>query len=131
MDIFLKIIVVVFVTIIMSLALSKNAKEFSVLLSLCVITCIVLSACYFLEPIVATIQEIATLGQIDDVLVSTLLKVTGIGVIAEFSTLLCNDSGNTALGKGVQILAAVVIIWLSLPLFSKLMDIVKNVLAVS
>ena len=35
---------------------------------------------------------------------------------------------DAAMGKGVQILGSVAILWLSLPLFTMLLDIVKNVL---
>ena len=42
--------------------------------------------------------------------------------------MICEDSGNGALGKALQFLASAVILYLSLPLLSKLLDIVEGML---
>jgi hypothetical protein len=44
------------------------------------------------------------------------------------ATLICTDAGNTALAKTVQILTTAMILWLSIPLFESLLDLVQAIL---
>ena len=49
-------------------------------------------------------------------------------MIAEIAALLCSDAGNTSLGKTLNILSGAVILWLSLPIFNKLLELLENIL---
>ena len=131
MNTFFKAVVIVIVAVVLSVSLPKSAKDFSVVMTLGVCACLVIVMCYFLDPIISAFRSLAEVGEIEDSLLAILLKVSGVGIIAEFVTLMCNDSGNSAMGKGVQFLGSVVILWLSLPLFTTLINIVKNVLVSS
>ena len=57
-----------------------------------------------------------------------LLKIVGICFTAEIASLICEDSGNAALGKALQSLAGAVILYLSLPMLTKLLDLVEGIL---
>ena len=57
-----------------------------------------------------------------------MLKAVGIGVISEIAVLICQDSGNAALGKGLQLLATIVVLWLALPLMQGLLELVQKIL---
>ena len=46
----------------------------------------------------------------------------------EITSLICTDAGNAALGKSVQILATCGILWLSIPLFTSLIDLLNKIL---
>lgn len=128
MDTFFKAAVIIVVTVILSVSLPKSAKDFSVIMTLGACACLVFVVCNFLEPIVSVFRNLAEIGRLDSALLEILLKATGIGVLTEFVVLICNDSGNSAMGKGIQLLGSVVVLWLSLPLFTTLMDVVKDVL---
>ena len=52
----------------------------------------------------------------------------GISLLGEICVLFCNDSGNTALGKGVQMLETAAILWLSMPLMEALITLVQKIL---
>ena len=51
-----------------------------------------------------------------------------MGLLAEVTELICIDSGNTALGKGLKILATAVILWMSVPLLSGLISLIEEIL---
>jgi stage III sporulation protein AD len=61
-------------------------------------------------------------------LLAVILKTVGIGIVGELATLICTDAGNTALAKTVQILTTAMILWLSIPLFESLLDLVQAIL---
>lgn len=131
MNTFIKAVVVLVVAVVISASLPKSSKDFSVVMIIGVCACLIIVICNFFEPIISTITQLSVLGNIDNSLFEILLKCSGVTILSEFVTLVCNDSGNSALGKGAQLLGSVVILWLSLPLFTTLMDIVSKVLASS
>jgi stage III sporulation protein AD len=61
-------------------------------------------------------------------LLAVILKTVGIGLIGELAGLICSDAGNAALEKSIQILTTAVILWLSIPLFESLLDLVQAIL---
>ena len=43
-------------------------------------------------------------------------------------SLICSDAGNSALGKTLQILGAVAVLWLSIPLINSLIALLEQIL---
>ena len=82
----------------------------------------------YLSPVVDFLQDLQNLGNLQNELVRILLKVTGIAVLTEITVLLCSDSGNSSLGQSLRLLSAGVILWLSLPVFQALMELVQSTL---
>ena len=128
MEIFFQAAAAVLVTVILVLVLRKQGSEMSVLLSLLVCCMVGCLAAYFLVPVVQFLQRLQKLGALDGTFVNTLLKIVGICFTAEIAGLICEDSGNAALGKVLQFLASAVILYLSLPMLSKLLDLVEGIL---
>lgn len=129
MSIFIKAVVIILVTVIFSLVLPKNAKEFQVILSLGGCALVITAAYSFLSPVVDLLKELTSIGKLNEDTVSILLKATGVGLITEYVVLICQDAGNSALGKMLQVLGSAAILWLSLPLISSLMELVSNLLS--
>lgn len=128
MELFLKILSGVLIIVILSMILSKQGKEFSVLVMIAG-SCIVMIATYtFVEPIIVFLRKLATISKINNELIVTLLKCVGIGLLAELTGLICADSGNSSLGKTVRILSGAVILWLSLPVYTQLIELIENIL---
>lgn len=128
MDDFLKVTAGVIVTLILYLTLSKQGKDFSILLTIAVCSMLVVMATSFLEPILDFVDKLITLGNFDTDVLQTLLKSVGIGLLTEVTSLICADAGNASLGKALQILATVVILWLAIPLFTALINTVEEIL---
>ena len=61
-------------------------------------------------------------------MVKILLKAVGEGLVSEVGALLCTDSGNGSLGKLLQLLGSAVVLWLSLPLFTMLLELIQELL---
>lgn len=128
MDTFVKTVSGVLVAVTVGLALSKNNKDMAMLLVLTVSTMVLSVAITFLEPVFSFFTRLQALGHLNSQLLSTLIKAVGIGMLSEIVSFLCADSGNATLGKALQILATAVILWISLPLFSELLDLIEGML---
>ena len=115
--------------LILSLVLSKQSKDMGLLLTLAVCVLVCLGALEFLEPVMDLVQQLRHLGGLDSEAVSVLLKAAGIGLLSELAGLLCTDAGERALGKVLQILSNAAILWLSLPLFRQIIEMIREVLA--
>lgn len=129
MDTFLKATAAALVVSVLCLSTPKNTKEFSLLLTIaccCLLGAIAITYC---QPVFSFIRKISTLGNLDTDLFRILTKAVGISLISEFVILICNDSGNAATGKVLQFLSTSVILWLSIPLFESLIDLISDVLA--
>ena len=83
---------------------------------------------HYLEPVVDFLQTLEDLGGLDRNMTATLLKAAGIGMVTEIAGLVCKDAGNESLGKVMQLLGTSVILWLSMPLLTALIELLQKIL---
>lgn len=128
MDIFAKVVAGILVAVIFNLTLTKTGKDISVLLSLAACIMVATIAMDFLKDIITFMKDLEKLGKLNNGVLAILLKCVGIGLLAEFTSSVCTDSGNGALGKVLQMMGPVLILWLALPLFTQLLELVESIL---
>lgn len=128
MDIFIKAVAGVLIATVVTLILSKQGKDYSILLVICVCCMVTAVALGYLEEIVEFLQLLQEKGNLNGDLIAILLKAVGIGILSEITCMICTDSGNAAMGKVVQFLSSAVILWLCIPLFTQLIELVESVL---
>jgi stage III sporulation protein AD len=128
MDIFLKIIACIFVSVTVCLVLSKQNKDIATLLSIGVCCMVATVAFSFFQPVIDFLSKLQDLTGVDENLFMILTKTVGIALVGEVASMICNDAGYGAMGKVLQILSACVVLWLSLPLFTKLIELIESVL---
>ena len=119
----------VLIGLILTLVISKQSKDMSLLLTLAVCVLVCLGALEFLEPVTELLRELRRLGGLDSEAVSILMKASLIGLLSELMGLVCADVGEGALGKALQILSNAAVLWLSIPLLRQLITMVGEVLA--
>ncbi len=128
MDILMKAIGGILITVIVSLILNKNSKEYSILLVICVCSTVAILSLHYYEQIFDFVQQLQEYGNLNNEMLIIILKATGTALLTEITVLICQDSGNSALGKVVQMLSSAVIIYLCIPMFSKLLELVDTIL---
>lgn len=128
MDILIKSAAGILIAVVMSLILSRQGKEYAVLLVICVCCMVGAASMIYIEKILSFIKSLESIGNLNSELLSVLFKCVGIGLLSEITTTICTDSGNSALGKMLQILSTSVILWLCIPMFTKLLELVQQVL---
>ena len=131
MSTFFQIIGCVMITVIFGVTLKKHNADIATVLILCVCCMVVSVMANFLEPILAFVREVLQLGRVNTDLLKPVIKATGVGLITEIASLICSDSGNAALGKSIQLLAAAVILYLSMPLLNALLEFMQRMLSVT
>ena len=128
MELYLKGCSAVMIGLLLSLIVGTGRKDFSTLLSLAVCTMVSICALSYLKPVILFLNQLRTLGNLDSEIVRILLKVVGIGALTEGSTMICADAGNSSLGKVLQYLGSSVILWLSIPLFQMMTDLLQRIM---
>lgn len=128
MDNFVRLCAGILLALVLSLILNRQGKEFSALLVTAVCCITVVAAASFLTPLIDFFHFLLEAGSLDQELVAVVLKATGIGLLSEITCTICTDAGNAALGKILQIVASIVILWLSIPLFTSLLELVEDIL---
>lgn len=113
--------------VVLILMLGSN-KEMGTLLSLAVCCMAAIIAMSYLRPVIDFLRTLETLGSLDGELIGILMKAAGIGILTEIAVLVCNDAGNASLGKSVLLLGTAVILWLSLPLLTALVELLQSIL---
>lgn len=128
MDAVLKVVGGALIAVILGLTLRQQGKDVALLLSAAVCCMVVAVGVAYLTPVVDFVRQLQENTGTDPEFLRILLKSVGIGILGEIAGLICADAGNAALGKTVQILTASVILWLSLPLMSTLLELVQKMM---
>ncbi len=128
MDVFFKTIGCAMVALMLCLTLTGIGKDYTLLLatlSCCMVAAVAMA---YLDPVIIFFRDLEALIPLEEDLLEILLKAVGISVIGELAVRICVDSGNSALGKSVQLMTSVTILWISLPLLQALLDLVRQIL---
>lgn len=128
MTLFLQVCGAVVVSVILVLTLKPNRNDIATILAIAVCCMAVLAAMSYLKPVLVFLQTLEELGGLDRTMVKVLLKVTGIGILTEVTGLICKDAGNESMGKSIQLLGTALILYLSVPLFSALIELIQRIL---
>ena len=126
MALYLRAAAAVLIVLVLGQAISQ--KDISLVLSMLAAVMVGLMMLHYLEPVLKFLRELQQLGDLQGNMLEMLLKILGIGILTEITQMVCRDSGNTSLGQAMQLLGTAVILWLSLPIFDALLDIIQKIL---
>ena len=124
MEVFWKCAAAILLAVILELALKKQEKDVSTVLTAAVIVMAAAASLKLLEPVLSLLHRLRQVGNLEENSLSVLLKAAGLGLAAETAGFVCSDAGNEALGRLVRFLGTAAILCLSVPLFSGLLDCV-------
>lgn len=128
MTAFLQATAAVLLAVILIMSIRGQGKDIGLLLSIFVCCALGGLAASFLAPVMDFLHRLQAIGALNQEMLTILLKVVGTALIAEIAILVCADSGNTSMGKALQFLAAAVILWLSLPMLTALLELIEEIL---
>lgn len=114
--------------VVLIMSIRSQGKDIGLLLSIFLCVTLGCLAIGYLKPVIAFLQQLQSVGSLNSEMLGILLKITGIAFVAEIAALVCADAGNAAMGKTLQFLAVAVILYLSLPMLSKLLELVESIL---
>lgn len=127
MELFWKAAAGILMALIFVLTLGKQ-QDMGTLLTIAVCCMTGIAAMQLLGPVLDFLYELQILTYMDGSVLKTLFQLVGIGLIAELVAMICSDAGCASLGKTLQVLASSVILYLSIPIFQSLIDLIQEIM---
>ena len=127
MELFFQVIGAVFLSLILTLMLKQGNPGVAGMLSLLTCVLILILAVGQLRPLADFFHVLEGIINLDSSLLKTLFKAVGISIIAQIAELICTDSGNSAMGKALQLMASAVIICLSIPMITAFLELIEEI----
>ena len=128
MDIFWKTLAAALVSAILTLALDRQNRDFSLLVTVAACGMIAIVTAKFLSPVLDYLGQLESLGDLRSDLLLALVKIFGIGMSGEMAAAVCTDAGNSSLARGLRFLSNAAILYLSIPIFSSLTSLLMQII---
>lgn len=124
----IKIIGIALVALIIIVLLRQYRPEFTIYISLIAGALILLLVMDKLTGVINLLQSIANKTSINSTFLSLLIKITGIAFLSEFAVSICKDSGEAAIANKIEIGTKIIIIAMSIPIITSLLEIILKIL---
>ena len=124
----IKIIGIGLIALIIIILLKQYKPEFAVYVSLIAGALILMLAIDKLAGIISLLQSLANKASINTEFLTLLIKITGIAFLSEFAVSICKDAGESAIASKVEIGTKIIIISMSIPIISSLLEVILKVL---
>ncbi len=127
MDI-IKIIGIGLIAVIIVIILKQYKPEFTIYVSICAGVIILGLVMTRLNGIIELLTELSNKVSDTNGFLTVLIKITGIAFLTEFAVSICKDSGESAIASKVDLGGKVIIISMSIPIISALLETIVHVL---
>jgi stage III sporulation protein AD len=127
MDI-IKIIGIGLISLILIIVIKQYKPEFAIYISLISGILILSLIIDKLTNVITLLESISSKVSINNNFLSILLKITGIAFLTEFAVSVCKDSGESAIASKIELGSKIIIITMSIPIISNLLEIIINIL---
>ena len=124
----IKIIGIALIALIIIILLKQYRPEFAIYISLLTGVLILLLVMDKLTGIINLLQSLANKTSINSTFLALLIKITGIAFLSEFAVSICKDSGEAAIASKIEIGTKIIIISMSIPIISSLLEIILKIL---
>ena len=128
MDDIIKIIGLGLIALITIIIIKQYRPEFAVYISIISGILILYIAMDKFSDIISLLQSISNKAGINKAFFDILLKITEIAFLSEFAVSICKDSGESAIASKIELGSKVIIISMSIPIISNLMELIINIL---
>ncbi len=124
----IKIIGIGLIALIIIILLKQYKPEFAIYISLLTGVLILLLVMDELSGIISLLQSFADKVSINSTFLVLLIKITGIAFLSEFAVSICKDADEAAIASKIEIGTKIIIISMSIPIISSLLEIILSVL---
>ena len=128
MDIIFKIVGVGLITCLATMIIKPVRNDFAIIIAITGGLIIVFLVASYLTGIFDTFGFIINSTGLDSSLYKLLLKIIGIAYLLEFTSNVCNDTGNGSLGDKVLLGGKIVIMVMALPIIVSILEIITELL---
>ena len=124
----IKIIGIAFIALIIIIMLKQYRPEYAIFISILTGILILFLVMDRLTGIINLIETIQDKFSINTQFIALLIKITGIAYLSEFAVSVCKDSGEAAIASKIEIGSKIIIISMSIPIISSLLEIILKIL---
>ena len=124
----IKMVGVALIGLIIIILLKQYKPEFAIYISLLIGVLILLLVIDELKGIISLLQSLTNKVSINSTFITLLIKITGIAFLSEFAVSVCKDSGESAIASKIEIGSKIIIISMSIPIISSLLEIILKIL---
>lgn len=124
----IKIIGIGLIALIIIILLKQYKPEFAIYISLLTGVLILLFVIDDLKGIINLLQTLASKASLNTTFLTILIKITGIAFLSEFAVSICKDAGEAAVASKIEIGTKIIIITMSIPIISSLLEIILKIL---
>lgn len=128
MDEIIKIIGIGLIALVIAIILKQYRPEYAIYISIIAGILILFLVMQKLSGIINLLKSISDKTYINKQFLGILLKITGIAIITEFAVSICADAGEKAIASKIEIGSKVVIIAMSIPIISSLLELIIEIL---
>lgn len=128
MELFWKSSAGILICLILILSIKPQAQHISILLAIagCCLTGI--AALHVLKPVLDYLYELHSMINLENGFLNILLRLVGIGLTAGTIASICADAGCSSLGKSIEIFAAIANLYLAIPIFQNLLEMIREIM---
>lgn len=123
-----KIIGIALIALIIIIMLKQYRPEYAVFISILTGVLILFLVMDRLTGIINLIESIQSKFSINIQFIALLIKITGIAFLSEFAVSICKDSGEAAIASKIELGSKIIIISMSIPIISNLLEIILKIL---
>ena len=124
----IKIIGIAIIALIIIIMLKQYRPEYAIFISILTGILILFLVMDRLTGIINLIESIKSKFSINTQFITLLIKITGIAFLSEFAVSICKDSGETAIASKIELGSKIIIISMSIPIISSLLEIILKIL---
>lgn len=128
MEEIIKIIGIGLIALVIIVILRQYKPEYAIYVSIIAGILILFFAMEKLTGIINLLKSISEKTYINKGFLSILLKITGIAFLTEFAVSVCVDAGEKAIASKIEIGSKVVIITMSIPIITSLLELIIEIL---
>ena len=123
-----KIIGIALIALIIIIMLKQYRPEYAIFISILTGILILFLVMDRLTGIINLIQSIQNKFSINTQFIALLIKITGIAFLSEFAVSICKDSGEAAIASKIELGSKIIIISMSIPIISSLLEIILKIM---
>ncbi|NMA79502.1 MAG: stage III sporulation protein AD [Clostridiales bacterium] len=122
------LIAIAIVATVMSIILKQYKPEYSMFISIAAGIAMLIVVMAYVSPIFDAIRMLLSRVEQSGEIMAILLKSLGICYLTQIACDSCKDAGETAIAAKLELAGKVAILILALPLFTRLGDVVTNLI---
>lgn len=128
MEEIIKIVGIGVIALIIIIIMKQYRPEFAIYISIIAGLLIIWLVFGRLSEVINLIETITSKTKINNQYLGIILKITGIAILTEFAVSICKDSGESSIANKIEMGSKIVIISMSIPIISSLLEVMIKIL---